>query len=299
MSSKQIIIVIIYVLILSSIPVGLVMLKNSQILSSQASQTKVTRYPVATSSTKLKEVPKTSSLDDLKGLIENPKTEVTTSPQPTSTVTITPTPTVNLAFGPILNAKISLEGKAANNMAAKVFMGIGAGNSTVKPTYLLSFTVDFPASGVFSGISLAGLNPGSTYTAYVKGPAQIDQSSTFIMSPTESNLNNSQPLILLSGDMNEDNTINSADLSIVKNSYGAAKTSSMWNERADINGDGVINNIDISFVIKNFGKIGSSGVWYSPVPTATGSASLQTASPQGSPDSSTGGYWLWLPPIDQ
>jgi len=103
------------------------------------------------------------------------------------------------------------------------------------------------------------------------------------MSPTETNLNSSQPLFLTTGDLNEDNTINSADYTIAKNLYGTTPASSEWNFRVDFNLDGIINNVDLAYIIKNFGKTGVSSTWLSAPATATGS---------GSP---SGGYWLWVP----
>lgn len=294
---KQILIIAGFLLALISIPLSFTLIKNTQIFQSQANLEKkstslnqqVTK--VATkSATASQEVPADSPMSDLKKLLEGaPGTSTTgTSGKPDSP---TPTPEVNLAFGPTLNFKVTLEGRAAGKNAAKIFIGIASGGATTKPTYILTFTVDVPDSGSFSGLSLAGLNPGSSYTAYVKGPAQIDSASTFSMGPTESSLNNGQAITLLSGDLNEDNTINSADYTIAKSLYGSTSASSNWNSRADFNLDKLINNLDLAYVIKNFGKTGSSSIWYSSTPTAT-SSGTPAASSSGSP---AGGYWLWIP----
>lgn len=296
LSLKQIIIIAGFVLILISIPLMFIMIKNTQIFKSRASEIKRDRFSdqeiSAEASGSAQEVPEDSPLSTLQSLLQN------ASPSAAAVNDISPTPTTapNLAFGPTLNLKIALEGRQEGKQAAKIFIGIGSGSSTTKPTYVLSFTIDVPDTGMFSGISLAGLNPGSTYTAYVKGPSQIDSSSTFIMSPTETNLNSGQALNLLSGDLNEDNTVNSADYTIAKNIYGATSSSSNWNSRADFNGDRVINNLDLSILMKNFGKIGASGIWYSSIPTATSSAT-PTVTNSGSPqdNSHSSGYWIWVP----
>ncbi len=324
LSFKQILIIAGFLLILISIPLSFSLLKNSQIFQSQASNEKVPATinqhitKVATkSATATQEVPADSPLSDLKKMLEDAPGSSSTAP---GTAEPTPTPAVNLAFGPTLNFKVTLEGRPEGKNAAKVFVGIASGNVTTKPTFILTFTVDVPDSGAFSGLSLAGLNPGSTYTAYIKGPGQVDSASTFSMGATETNLNQGQALNLLSGDLNEDNTINSADYTVAKSLYGATSSSSNWNPRADFNNDGVINNLDLAYVTKNFGKTGDSGVWYSPTPTASASAtptpgsgggpqgniegiSTSSAKQSGGYDSPngfsnrSGGYWMWVPAL--
>lgn len=276
-----------FLLILVSIPLTFTLVKRSQTFKSKASEVRDLPEIEGSASAKLREVPSTSPLTELQKLLETSKEE---EGQPTPT----PIPAANLAFGPTMTIKINIEGRPQNNQAAKVFIGLSAGAATTKPKYVLSFTVDIPASGIFSGLSLAGLNPGSTYTAYLKGPGQIDTASTFVMGPTESQLNNNLPVLLLSGDLNEDNTINSADYTIAKSLYRSTFSSSNWNERADFNLDKVINNMDLVYITRNFGKTGASGTWYSPIPTATSSATRSGTPAIGGYESS-GGYWIWVP----
>ena len=207
----------------------------------------------------------------------------------------TPTPSPNLSedtdttllpssYGPTLKLILKLEGRPEGKEASKVFVGIAEGTITQKPKYLLTFNLDLPDSGVFEGLSLAGLTSGSQYTAYIKGPAQIVSASTFTMSPSSTNLNNNQPITLVSGDLNDDNAINSGDYSIALSAYGSNSTSGNWNLNTDLNLDGVINTYDLSIISKNLSKIGDSGLWTSPPP----------ATKSGSP---TGGYWFWMPEI--
>lgn len=280
-----------FLIMVISIPLGFSLLKRSQIFSSKATSTVKQDKPASTDETvtKLREIPPSSPLSDLKKLLESTSSPATQNPSPT--------PAVSLSFGPTLNLKVNMEGRPKDKNGGKVFVGIAAEQPIAKPTYLLAFTIDMPDSGEYRGLSLAGLTSGATYTAYVKGPSQVDVASTFNMSPTEINLNSGQPLSLPSGDLNEDNTINSADYTIVKNSFGTTPTSTGWTERADFNLDQVINNLDVSLLLKNFGKSGASGTWYSPTPQASGSATLNLSTPQGTGPASrpTGGYWLWVP----
>lgn len=216
----------------------------------------------------------------------------------------TPQPSDNLQqaiaqiiAGPTLNFKVKLEGRPEGKQAAKLFVGLAEGSTVVKnPKYILSFSVDVPDSGAYSGLSLAGLNQGATYTAYIKGPAQIATASAFLVTPSASTLNNGDPLNLITGDLNEDNVIDNADYIIAKKAYGSKPGDANWNPNVDFNLDGIINNYDLAYILKNMGQIGQSGAWYSKPPVATPSGSLNTGgptSPIGGP--SLGGHWLFVP----
>lgn len=281
---KQRLLVGIYIFILLSIPVGAYLASQYQTIQSSASEKKVTK-PLVQVTPK----PATSSAKQLLSSSLNQKsTPTTSSPAPSETSTL---PT---SYGPTLSLKVNLEGRAKGNQATKLFVGIAEGTLTTNPKFLLSFTVNLPASGIYSGLSLAGLNPGSTYTALLKGAAQIASAVTFTMSPAVSNLNDGQAINLTSGDLNDDNVVNNTDYTIMQKAIGATLTSPNWNENADLNKDDIINAFDMTILIKNIGQVGVSGAWTSPIPkVSTPSASL-TNPPIGSP-LNQGGYWLWLP----
>lgn len=296
-----------FLLILISIPFSFSLAKESQIFRSWASGLKTTSTTTQTVSgtvTKPRSVPSSSPLTDLQKALQGINDSSSSASPP-------PTPEVDLAFGPTLNLRVSIEGRPANTQSGKVFIGIASNSTTIPPAYILTFTVDMPDSGIFKGISLAGLNPGSVYTAFVKGASQIDTASTFTMIPTETNLGSGEPLTLISGDLNEDNTINSADYTIARNLYGNTPSSGNWNSRADFNKDNVINNYDLAIITKNMGKTGASGTWISSPRSSTPSASLNTKPNVGGPPtnfgdlllssspsastSPTGGYWIRVP----
>ncbi len=227
-------------------------------------------------------------MDELKKLAQvAPSAQPTASPSPAADSTIA------TSFGPTLTFKVITQGHPASNQASQIFVGIAAGGVTSQPTYLLSFTVDVPASGLFEGLSLAGLTAGNNYTAYIKGPSTLATASAFFMAPGVSNLNNGGPLTLLAGDLNEDNIVNSADYSIAKQLYGTNQNSSNWNPRADFNIDGIINTIDLGYIAANYGVTGMSGAWFSPTP-ATSSGGL-SGGVGGVPEGTPAGYWLWVP----
>jgi len=301
-SKSQILIIGIFLVILVGIPVATFVIKQSQesrFGSSGTTPTTEKNQQQTEGKTQGKEVPATSPLEELSQLLRNEKNDIQT---PENEEEPASAPPAGTTIGPILSFKINLEGRAVDKQTAKAFIGIASGTKTSKPAFLLTFSVDIPDSGSFTGLSLAGLETGSVYTVYIKGPVQIDTASTFTMNPTGVTLNNGSTIELLSGDLNEDNTINSTDYTIVKNIYGKTESSAEWNERADLNRDGIINNLDLSYITKNIGKTGDSGVWYSPVPVATSSAKINSkeisvggyeiiANPKG-------GYWLWVPPVD-
>lgn len=271
---KQKLLLGVYIFILLSIPVGAYLASQNQTVQSRASEKKDIKLPTVTPKPA---TPKKELLSSTEQAAQSAKPSPTPTPDSSS-------PTIASSYGPTLSLKVTIEGRPMNNYAARLFVGIAEGTLTANPKFVLSFSVDTPASGEYANLSLAGLAPGSRYTALIKGPAQIANAASFTMSPTVTNLNDGQALSLVSGDLNEDNVINSGDLTIAQKAYGATAKSSNWNDNADLNKDRVVNLFDLSIINKNIGQVGSTGAWTSPIPKiATPSA--------GSP----GGYWLWLP----
>lgn len=279
----------VYIFLILSIPIGAYLASQNQTIKGEASEEKKTPKPATSASPK-------SGAKKLQEAAQ--KMIITQSPKPS--LTPEPTATVATSFGPTLALKILLEGRPADNQATSLFVGIVEGAITIKPKFLLSFTIDLPTSGEYDNLSLAGLSPGSSYTALLKGTAQIATSSAFLMSPSVTNLNGAQPILLLTGDLNDDNTVNSADYSIAKNAYSSTPTSVNWKEGADFNKDGIVNSLDLAFIVKNFGKIGDSGSWISPIPkvgTPSGGLTPEAESatlPVGSQGSTNSGYWIWI-----
>lgn len=278
----------IYIFIILSIPVGAYLASQTQTIKSKASETSNT--PIVKNTPR----PTTSAAKQLLGtsestLLNNPNPSPSPAPEPSS-------PTIATSFGPTLSLKASLEGRPANDQSTKLFVGIFEGEIKSNPKFILSFSVDLPTSGTYSNLSLAGLTSGTKYTALLKGAAQIAVSTTFIMSPTVTNLNDGAALNMSSGDLNDDNVVSEADLSIAQKAIGATAKSSNWNENVDFNKDGIINIFDLSIISKNMGQIGASGVWTSPIPkVGTPSASLNNTSAQGGISEENRGYWLWIP----
>lgn len=282
----------IYVFILLSIPVGAYLASQNQIFQSTAKEEKKTKKNLPLVTPKPLASPASPAKQLLSQIEEATEPSPTEEPSPSDS-----SPTIATNFGPTLTLKIKLEGRPENNQSARIFVGIAEGTLTSNPKFVLSFTVDLPASGEYSGLSLAGLNSGSPYTALIKGPAQIAAATAFTMSPAITNLNSGETINLISGDLNDDNVINSSDLTIAQKAAGATSESPLWNENADLTKDGVINAFDLGIISKNIGKTGDSGAWTSPLPQiATPSANLsEPAAIGGTSKESPGGYWIWIP----
>ncbi len=293
---KQRLLLVAYIIIILSVPVGSYLVSQYQNLKSKAAEpgagklAQVTPRPLPTAT------PDTSLLNDSSSKL-NQSLQQLLNPSPTPAGS--DSPTIASSFGPTLSLKVGLEGRPPTNQKTKLFLGILEGSISSNPKFLLTFMVDVPASGSYGNLSLAGLSTGGQYTAILKGSAQIASASTFIMSPVETKLNNGDPINLTTGDLNEDNVINTADYSIIQKAYGSTPQSANWNENADLNKDGVVNTFDSAIVIKNLGKVGDSGVWTSTLPKiASKSASLSpdaTKLPVGAASGTDSGYWLWIP----
>ncbi|MBI2597098.1 hypothetical protein HYW41_03000 [Candidatus Daviesbacteria bacterium] len=282
----------IYVFIVLSIPVGAYLASHAQTYKSKASETN-TKSAKTSSILPLPDKESLSSgAKQLLGLVEESKPSASSSPNPAPSDS---SPTIASSYGPTMSFTALLEGRPQQTWATKLFIGIIEGALTSNPKFLLTFSVDLPASGQYSNLSLAGLTAGTQYTALLKGSVQIATSSSFVMTPTTTVLNEGQPINMLTGDLNEDNIINTADYNIIQNLLGKTKSSANWNENADFNKDGVINTFDLSFISKNMGKAGASGAWTSPLPKVSSpSASLVNDSSIGGP-SGQQGYWMWIP----
>lgn len=258
-----------------AIPSLTFLVKQRISFSSQAKKPPSYTGPVTDASSSAK---KSSLLDDIKDAFGENEDD-------SSPLEVTPP---SFGLDSTLDLKIKIEGRSEGNFATKLVIMLASGNVIASPKYLLTLAKDVPASGSLSGVSISGLTLGTQYSAYLKAPAQIAQGSTFTLASGANSLNGGSPLTLISGDFNEDNIINSADYSIIKNGIGKTPESPDWNATLDLNLDNIVNNLDLSIVKKNLDKVGDGGVYVSKVATSSGTLSPST---QG------GGYWLWIPPI--
>lgn len=280
-----------FLVVIAIIPVAAFLLSQNFKSSSSANATQtVVKKPIS----KTQDATKSGSILDEPGA-ETPIDGGDASPSPS------PSPTTTVS-GPTLGFKLSAEGRSSGDQSNKVFVGIVQGSSSgATPNYLLSFTVDVPSSGDYNQISLAGLTPGTSYTAYLKGQAQIATSSAFLMLPSTSTLNNGFALKLTTGDVNDDNVINQADYDIVRAYFGTTRASNNWNPILDFNLDGIVNGFELGMISNRIGATGattgSTGPWIS-TPTSSPTSSLNTNSNIGgitSKNPTENGYWQWIP----
>lgn len=279
-----------YVFILLSIPIGAYLASQHQSTKSNAQEnTKATAKPTLKPATTTKSPAKELLSTSETSLNKTPASSPSPSPEPAS-------PTIASSFGPTLSLKAAMEGRSTNQ-STKLFVGIMEGSLTSNPKFLLSFSINLPKGGDYSNLSLAGLTSGNKYTAILKGNSQIATSSAFTMSPNITTLSSGGIISMLSGDLNDDNVINSQDYSIARAALNSTSASKNWNAGADLNKDGVVNIFDLAIISKNIGKVGATGAWTSPIPTksATPSASLKDSPPIGGPEGSTNGHWIWIP----
>lgn len=281
---KQRLLLGVYIFLILSIPVGAYLVSQEQNVKSIAKSS--TPKPTV----KPKPASKTATAPGNLNLLSIPEDDLKSLESELDSADDSSSPTIATSFGPTLSLKASLEGRPASDQATKLFAGIIEGVLSANPKFILSFSINLPASGTYTNLSLAGLTVGSQYTALLKGPAQIATSSAFYVAPAVSSLNGGEAINLITGDLNEDNIINSADYSIIQKAYGATPASASWSEIADFNKDQVINAFDLAIISGNLGRVGASGIWTSPLPkTATSSGGLTP------PDHPQGGYWLWIP----
>jgi alpha-tubulin suppressor-like RCC1 family protein len=113
----------------------------------------------------------------------------------------------------------------------------------------ISLTVTLAADGSFQ---LPGL-PRKSYSVRIKGSrwlaktVSIDASNGDVTGLTAT---------LLPGDVNNDNTVNIADLGLLADAFNTTSSSGHWNANADLNCDGMVNIADLGLLADNFGKSG-------------------------------------------
>jgi hypothetical protein len=90
------------------------------------------------------------------------------------------------------------------------------------------------------------LNPpySGTYYLVVKRATASTGGGTFTLESTGK----------IAGDANGDGSVNSIDLSLLNQSYGATPTSPNWNPQCDFDKNNIINVIDLQMLGKNYGK---------------------------------------------
>jgi len=111
-------------------------------------------------------------------------------------------------------------------------------------------------SGFFTA-TVTGL-PSGLYKWRVKDPKYLANGST--LSLPGAGTTNTEMGLMLAGDCNDDNVVNSVDFAILKGTFGKSVGQPGYDDRADFTGDQVVNATDFSLLRANFGTAGAPAI---------------------------------------
>lgn len=97
--------------------------------------------------------------------------------------------------------------------------------------------------------------PAGNYTWRAKGPQFLANSGP--VSLTGTGATTAEMGTMSTGDANDDNSVNVADFSIARRTFGLQIGDPGYDGRADFNGDGIVNAADYSLLMQNFGSSGA------------------------------------------
>lgn len=172
---------------------------------------------------------------------------------------------------PIVVTVADLAGNTATDETMLLVLAGGTVTTTVSGTITLPQVVDaeqsiafeFRAAGGFTftleptllpdgSFSLPDI-PRDTYAIGIKGDRWLRRTVGMDASTGEVSL---VTATLPSGDANNDNMVNIADIMIVIEGYNSTLDDAVYNEAADFNCDGSVNTLDLLLLISNFNLIG-------------------------------------------
>ena len=111
-----------------------------------------------------------------------------------------------------------------------------------------TMTVAVDASGNYVAQNV----PEQAYSVYVQLGSWLRKTIVLDLTTNDATAN----YILVNGDIDGNNRINTTDRRLLSVANGSRSTSSNWNPRADLNGDGVVDSKDYAILYKNYGRIG-------------------------------------------
>jgi len=110
-----------------------------------------------------------------------------------------------------------------------------------------SFVAMYNPANDTAGIRMNAAGGGEGASIFVQGSNNTVTHPDTAGAPADTSFKGSMPKL---GDVNGDNDINAADLSILRANFGKSDA----NPAADLNGDGDVNAADLSILRANFGK---------------------------------------------
>jgi hypothetical protein len=186
--------------------------------------------------------------------VTNTRTSTNT---PTITPTVTRTATVTPSYTPtpasILDGHVTWDGRTAQpDPLQQLPISLTLYALTDGPY------IDYPLQNTNSSghfiVSVDGVAPGD-YHWRVKGPQYLANAGTLTL--TGAPLTQVEMGLMLAGDANGDNVINSSDFIILKSTFGKACSDVGYDGRAEFTGDCVVNSNDFTLQRRNFGRGGA------------------------------------------
>lgn len=141
----------------------------------------------------------------------------------------------------------SLQGLASGNWAQPLTFTLTPTGTTAGSISTRSLTP--AADGAFTLTNV----PAGTYTLGIKGAQWLRRDTPV---DTTGGSVSGLSVFLLSGDINNDNQVTTADYDILNAAYGSTPGSPKWNAAADLDGSGRVNALDYALLQGNLGKTG-------------------------------------------
>jgi PKD repeat protein len=145
-----------------------------------------------------------------------------------------------------INVTIVNIGDSAETATVDLYYNITSGGKIGTETVSLSISQNETLTLTWNTF---GIQPGLNYTITANATILFDSNMTNnILDGT------TKVKVRIRGDINDDDKVDMADISLAAKAFGSNPTHLRWNQYADINQDGKIDLKDISLVARNFGK---------------------------------------------
>jgi hypothetical protein len=178
----------------------------------------------------------------------------TVTPTPSAVPTASPSPVPTATATPVAQVNFSLkfQGITGQGSSKAISFVVKNGSTTVFTNN--SVTVSSNSSGLYTG-SVSNITPG-TYDIYVKDPTHLSRKFASVTLTNGANSLDLTSKLLLTGDFDNNNSINILDIAQMLSQYVALSTPvNQTNSMFDVNNDGNINILDIAVVLSNYTQL--------------------------------------------